>query len=74
MVYAQPRICLSYTPMGFWDTNVSSNLGQTTRPSDTQQNKKKKKRELAELWTLPFQLTAGKNEKKGKERWIPRPC
>ena len=26
----------------FWDTNGSSNLGQTTRPSESQQKKKKK--------------------------------
>ena len=26
--------------MEFWDTNGSSNLGQTTRPSDSQQKKK----------------------------------
>ena len=28
--------------LGFWETNRSSNLGQTIRPSDSQQKKKKK--------------------------------
>ena len=28
--------------MGFWDKNASSNLGQTTRPSDNQQKEKKR--------------------------------
>ena len=43
IVYAQPRICPeewnAQTPLGFWDTNGSSNLGQTTRPSNNQQEK-----------------------------------
>ena len=65
IVYAQPRICPGEweapTPLGFWDTNGSPNLGQTTRPYDNQQQKKKKKKkkkELAKLWTLLYQLTA----------------
>ena len=36
MVHTQPRICPeewdAQTPLGFWETNESSNLGQTTRP------------------------------------------
>ena len=51
-VYAQPRICPgewdTQTPLGFWNTNEWSNLGQTTRPYNNQQ----KKRELSELWAL----------------------
>ena len=43
MVYAQPRISPEewdvQTPLGFWDTNGSPNLGQTTRPWN---NKKKR--------------------------------
>ena len=35
------------TPLGFLDTNMSSNLGQTTGPYTNN-----KKRELAECWTL----------------------
>ena len=31
------------TPLGFWNPNGSSNLGQTTRPSNSQQKKEKKK-------------------------------
>ena len=52
MVYAQNRIHNkewdAENSLGFWDTNGSSNLGLTTRPSDSQQQqrqKKKKKRE-----------------------------
>ena len=45
MVYSQPRICPgewdSQTPMGFLETNGSTDLGQTTRPSDRQQKKKR---------------------------------
>ena len=44
MVYVQPRICPgecdAQTPLGFWDTNGSPNLGQTTRPYNNQQKKK----------------------------------
>ena len=43
----------------FWDTNRSPNLGQTTRPSNSQQ--KKKKREPTVKWTLPFQRTTESN-------------
>ena len=43
MVYAQPSICPgkwdAQTPLGFRDTNRSSNLGQTTRPYNNQQKK-----------------------------------
>ena len=48
MVNAQPKICPSewytQTPMGFWLTNGSLNLEQTTRAYNTQQKKKKKKK------------------------------
>ena len=41
MVDAQPNICPekwdSQTPLRFWYTNGSSNLGQTTRPHNNQQ-------------------------------------
>ena len=40
LVYAQLRICCkkwdAQTPMGFWDTNGSPNLGPMTRPYNTQ--------------------------------------
>ena len=39
-VYAQPRICPgvwdTQTPLEFWDTNGSTNIGQTTRPYNNQ--------------------------------------
>ena len=44
MVYEQHRICLgewnAQTPQGFWDTNGSPNLGQTTRLYDKQPKKR----------------------------------
>ena len=44
MVYAQPNICPgewdTQTPMGFWHTNESPNLSQTTRSYNNQQKKK----------------------------------
>ena len=47
MVYAQlrihPREWDVQSSQGFWDANGSANLGQTTRPSDSEQ-----KRESAE--------------------------
>ena len=43
VVFAQPRIRPgewdAKTSLGFCDTNRSPNLGQTTRPSDSQQKK-----------------------------------
>ena len=49
MVNTQPRICPGewdpQSPLGFWDTNGSPNIGQITRHNNSQQ----RKRELAEL-------------------------
>ena len=43
MAYAQPRIFLkkwdAKTPLGFWDKNVLSILGQTSRPRGSQPKK-----------------------------------
>ena len=44
----------SILEMGFWRTNRSPNLGQTTRSYNKQ---KKKERKLAELWTLQSRRT-----------------
>ena len=48
MVYAQPGVRHgkwdAETSMRFWDINWSPNLGQTTRPGDSQQKKKKKRK------------------------------
>ena len=53
MVYVHPGIRLgeydAQTFLGIWDTNGSTNLGQTTRPSDSQQKKKKKKERKEKL-------------------------
>ncbi len=47
MVHAQPRICPgewdAQIPLGFWDTNGSPNLGQTTKLYNDRQKKKKNK-------------------------------
>ena len=62
------------TALGFWDTNGSSNYGQTTRPSDS---KKKKKVNEKKKWKKENQPNNGlcrsgwpkcKTERKGKER------
>ena len=51
MVYAQPSVCLgkwnAKTPLGFWDTNGSPNLSQSTRPNYNQQRERKRERERA---------------------------
>ena len=43
MVYAQPSICTgewdTQTPLGFWQTNGSPNLSQTTGPYNNQQKR-----------------------------------
>ena len=48
MVNAQPRIRPrkwdARNILAFCDTNGSSNIGQTTRPSDSQQKEKKRKK------------------------------
>ena len=45
MVFAQPKICPGkwhgQTPLGFWEINGSPNLSQTTRPTGSQQQKKR---------------------------------
>ena len=45
MIYAQPRIRPeewdAQSSLGFWDTNGWPNLGQTTRPRDSHQQKKR---------------------------------
>ena len=48
MVYTKPRTCLrkwdAQTLLGFWNTNGSSNLGQTIRPNNSKKKKEKKKK------------------------------
>ena len=55
MVYAQPSIYPgewdTQTPLGFWDTNRSSNLSQMTESSDSQQKKKT-------CWNVDFTVLA----------------
>ena len=56
MIYAEPRICPrkweTQTSQRFWDTNGSPNLGQSIRPSDSQQKKNKNS------WIVDFAILA----------------
>ena len=65
MVYAHPSICPrksdAKNPLGLWHKNGSPHPGPTTRPYNNKQ-----KREVAELWTLPYRLTTEYNWKKAK--------
>ena len=67
MVYAQPSICAgewdAQTPLGFWDTNGSLNLDQTTRPYNDQQKKKEKRKRTCRT---DCRVKLEENEKKDK--------
>ena len=52
------------TPLGFWDTNGSHNLGQTTRHYNN--DEKKRERKLVELWTFNHRIKLKESEKKDK--------
>ena len=52
------------TPLGFWDTNKSPNLGQTTRPRDNQ----KKKENQPNIGFCHAGRPQSKIERKKKER------
>ena len=66
MIYAQPRIRPgkwdAQNSLGFWDTNGSPILGQTTRHSDSQQKNKKTKTKTKNkkrsCWTVGFTVPA----------------
>ena len=66
MVYVQPRVCPgewnAQTPLGFWDTNRSPNLGQTTRPSNNQHQEKN----LPNCWVCSHKVKFRGSEKKDK--------
>ena len=53
MIYTQHRFCPgewdAQTPLGFWDTNGSPNLGQTTWPYNNQQQQQKRSWRLGTL-------------------------
>ena len=71
MIYAQPRISPwkwgEKNYQGFWNTNGSPNLGQTTRLRDTQQ-----KKNLLNSGLCCYSLSLGKTERKWKERVVTR--
>ena len=50
MVYAQPRICPrkwdAQNYLGFWHSNGTFNLSQTTRPRNSQQQQKQKQQNI----------------------------
>ena len=53
--------------LGFWDKNRSPNPGQKTRPSDNL----KRKKELAELWTLAYwRITEWKSKKMKRDKYL----
>ena len=70
MVYAQPKIrpekCDSQNSLELWDTNGSSNLGQTTRPRDSQQ---KKRTYLIVDFAVPANLRVKLKESKKKDKY-----
>ena len=73
MVYEKPHICPgeghTQTPLGFWHTNGSPNLSQTTRPYNNNQQQQQQKRTCK---IVDFALAADhrvklkENEKKDK--------
>ena len=71
MVYGQPRICHGKWDapnfLGFWEISRSSNLGQTTKLSDWQQQKKKEKRESTNSKLCHSGWPQGENERERKE-------
>ena len=70
MVYTQPRICPgkseAETPLGFWDTNRSPNIGPTTRTGNNQQEKEN-------LPNCGLYWSQSKIKRKQKERLVFRP-
>ena len=71
MVYAQPKICPgewdTQTSLGFWYTNRSPNLSQTTRPYNNQLKKKKRTSRIVDF-AIPTDhwIKLRENEKKDK--------
>ena len=73
MVHAQPRIREwdAQTLQGFQDTNVSPNLGQTTRSYNNQKKKKKKKKKKRTCRTVDFAVLADHRVKlKEREKYL----
>ena len=70
MVYAQHRICPgewdTQTPLGFWATDRLTNLGQTTRPNNNQQQKKRTCKIVDFTVPADHQVKLKESEKKDK--------
>ena len=54
------------TPMGFWHTNGSPNLGQTTRPYNNQQKIRKHSKLLTFMCLADHRIKLNENKKKNK--------
>ena len=69
MVYAQPYPGEWHveTPLVFWDTNRSPNLGQTTRPYDNQQ---KKRTCRIVVFAVPADHRVKLNESEKKDKYL----
>ena len=76
MVYAQPRIRSgeldAQTSLGFWDTNEWPNLGQMTRPSDTQQQKNRTCRIVDFVIPADHRVKIKENKKRDKYQYLAR--
>ena len=70
MVFTQPSLCPgewnAQTPQGFWNTSGSHNLGQTTRLSYNQQEKKRTCRIVDFGVPADHRVTLKENEKRDK--------
>ena len=70
MVHAQPSTCHgkwdALTSLGFWRTNRSPNLGQTTRPYNNQQKKKRNCRIVNFAVPTDHRVKLKESEKKDK--------
>ena len=73
MVYAQPSICSgewdAQTSLGFWDTDRSSDLNQTTSPYNNQQKKKKR---ICRIWdfAIPTDHREKFKESEKKDKYL----
>ena len=70
MISAPPRTCPgewdSQTPQGFWDKNRSPKLGQMTRPSESQQIKKRTYRIVDFVFPADHWVKLNESEKRDK--------
>ena len=74
MVYAQHNICPgewhTQTPLGFWHTNGSPNLGQTTRPYIKNEKKKRTCKIVDFAIPADHKVKLKESEKKKKDKYL----